>query len=89
MSYPLFDMCCFLKDLIERCPDKLENYEEKVKNFFREHMRADEEICYCLEGSMYYDVHGKDDKWIRIWMKGDDRLGILFCCQDTYSAANI
>jgi hypothetical protein len=47
----LSDLCCFLKDLIEICPDKLENYEEKLKNFFREHMHADEEISYCLEGS--------------------------------------
>jgi 1,2-dihydroxy-3-keto-5-methylthiopentene dioxygenase len=43
-------MCCFLKDLIERCPYKLENYEEKVKNFFPEHMHADEEIYYCFGG---------------------------------------
>jgi 1,2-dihydroxy-3-keto-5-methylthiopentene dioxygenase len=67
-------MCCFLKDLIEICPHKLENYEEKVKNFFREHMHADEEIRYCLEGSGYFDVRDKDDKWIRIWMKEGDMI---------------
>lgn len=64
----------FLKDLIEICPDKLENYEEKVKNFFREHMHPDEEIRYCLEGSGYFDVRDKDDKWIRIWIKEGDMI---------------
>jgi len=65
-------MCCFLKDLIEICPDKLENYEEKLKNFFTEHMHADEEIRYCLEGSGYFDVRDKD--WIRIWIKEGDMI---------------
>jgi 1,2-dihydroxy-3-keto-5-methylthiopentene dioxygenase len=69
-------MRCFLKDLIERCPDKLENYEEKVKNFFPEHMHADEEICYCLEGSRYFDVRDKDDKWIRIWISSCSTLSL-------------
>uniref|UniRef100_A0A804N424 Acireductone dioxygenase n=1 Tax=Zea mays TaxID=4577 RepID=A0A804N424_MAIZE len=61
-------------DLIEICPDKLENYEEKVKNFFREHMHADEEIRYCLEGSGYFDVRDKDDKWIRIRIREGDMI---------------
>ena len=64
----------FLKDLIEICPDKLENYEEKVRNFFREHMHADEEIRYCLEGSGYFDVRDKDDKWIRIRIREGDMI---------------
>jgi 1,2-dihydroxy-3-keto-5-methylthiopentene dioxygenase len=71
VAYSLSDMCCFLKNLIEICHDKLENYEKKVKNFFREHMHVDEEIRYCLEGSGYFDVRHKDDNWIRIWIKGD------------------
>uniref|UniRef100_A0A804U6F9 Acireductone dioxygenase (Fe(2+)-requiring) n=1 Tax=Zea mays TaxID=4577 RepID=A0A804U6F9_MAIZE len=61
-------------DLIEICPDKLENYEEKVKNFFREHMHADEEIRYCLEGSGFFDVRDKDDKWIRIRIREGDMI---------------
>uniref|UniRef100_A0A804N3S1 Acireductone dioxygenase n=1 Tax=Zea mays TaxID=4577 RepID=A0A804N3S1_MAIZE len=61
-------------DLIEICPDKLENYEEKVRNFFREHMHADEEIRYCLEGSGYFDVRDKDDKWIRIRIREGDMI---------------
>ncbi|KAK1646202.1 hypothetical protein QYE76_064007 [Lolium multiflorum] len=61
-------------DLLDICPGKLENYEEKLKNFFREHMHADEEIRYCLEGGGYFDVRNKDDKWIRIWIKEGDMI---------------
>uniref|UniRef100_A0A1D1YXG2 Acireductone dioxygenase n=2 Tax=Anthurium amnicola TaxID=1678845 RepID=A0A1D1YXG2_9ARAE len=61
-------------DLLELCPGKVENYEEKLKNFFREHIHADEEIRYCLEGSGYFDVRDKDDCWIRIWIKEGDMI---------------
>ncbi|XP_020245197.1 1,2-dihydroxy-3-keto-5-methylthiopentene dioxygenase 1-like [Asparagus officinalis] len=62
------------EDLLDFCPEKIENYEEKLRNFYTEHIHADEEIRYCLEGSGYFDVRDKDDRWIRIWIKGGDMI---------------
>lgn len=44
----------YLQDICDVCPEKLPNYETKIKNFFEEHLHTDEEIRYCLEGSGMY-----------------------------------
>jgi len=78
-------------DIITVRPDLLPGYDVKIKAFFEEHIHDAEEIRYILDGSGYFDIRDKEDKWIRIWIKKGDLMTLpegcyhRFTCDETDS----
>lgn len=61
-------------DTVTVSPDKLPEYEKKIKSFFEEHIHKDEEIRYCMEGSGYFDIRDEKDDWIRVRLEPGDMI---------------
>ncbi|XP_005104552.1 1,2-dihydroxy-3-keto-5-methylthiopentene dioxygenase [Aplysia californica] len=62
------------EDVVELSRVKLDNFEERMKRFFVEHIHTDPEIRYVEAGSGYFDVRDRDEKWIRIWIQQNDLI---------------
>lgn len=72
LSFPVFLLDFFAVFL---CSVVLQNIcYSQIKTFYEEHLHLDDEIRYILEGSGYFDVRDKDDKWIRISMEKGDMI---------------
>mmetsp|Transcript_32219 Transcript_32219/g.47406 ORF Transcript_32219/g.47406 Transcript_32219/m.47406 type:complete len:218 (+) Transcript_32219:39-692(+) len=61
-------------DVITVHPEKLPDYDNKVKAFFEEHIHDAEEIRYIVGGSGFFDVRDTYDKWIRVHIKKGDLM---------------
>ncbi|RWS21296.1 1:2-dihydroxy-3-keto-5-methylthiopentene dioxygenase-like isoform X1 [Leptotrombidium deliense] len=63
---------CVYFDIVENCPEKNPDCIKNLQRFYEEHLHPEEEVRFILDGSAYFDVRDKEDKWIRIKVeKGD------------------
>ncbi|MCO5570733.1 hypothetical protein L7F22_024461 [Adiantum nelumboides] len=61
-------------DTVTVAPGKLDNYEEKVKQFYQEHLHPYDESRLILDGAGYWDIRGLDDEWIRFRVEKGDMI---------------
>ena len=61
-------------DVLEVSPSALPDYHQKLREFFEEHIHADEEVRYVVDGSGYFDVRDARDEWVRMHVTPGDLL---------------
>lgn len=54
--------------------DLIINERKESPEFYKEHTHADEEIRFTVDGSAYYDIRDRGDRWIRIEVVMGDLL---------------
>jgi 1,2-dihydroxy-3-keto-5-methylthiopentene dioxygenase len=65
------------EDQVTCSRDKLPNYDETLKSFFKEHIHEDDETRLVLDGSGYFDIRDpRSDRWIRIEVSKNDMISI-------------
>lgn len=64
------------EDQITISRDKIPNFDDKMNDFYREHIHTDDEIRLVVDGSGYFDARVLKDesKWVRIHVKKGDLL---------------
>jgi 1,2-dihydroxy-3-keto-5-methylthiopentene dioxygenase len=71
---PILVLCRYRYEDEVKVEASMENYEERLKICSSEHLHPKDEIRLILEGSGFFDVRDRKNKWIRIHVFPGDLL---------------